>query len=208
VTVVSAGWLTARRSGRDVSLSMANALRAGMLMTLVCWLFGLLTRVDAQAGGFLGLHLQADAGSLLWRAPLWCLLGSVIGGVAYNATRGASSRRQLAAALLDVLRLIRLRAWTGGAGSWRRRLAPGVALTAGFLSLAAMLVGIGSAGATSPPSQPASVSLAPIRQAVEQRLRRDAVARSQLSVTVDPDSRVADAAIARIPLSTLGVSPA
>jgi Zn-dependent metalloprotease len=207
-TVVCAGWLTARRSGRDVSLGMANALRAGLLMTLACWLFGLLMRVDAQAGGYLGLHLQADAGSLLWRAPLWCLLGSGAGGAAFIATRGASARRQLAAALLDALRPARLRAHAGGPGSWRGGLAAPAVLSVGFLSLPAVLIGIGGSAGAAPASQPAGVSLAPVRHSAEATLRRDAVARSELSVTVDQDSRVADAANARIPLSALGVSPA
>jgi Zn-dependent metalloprotease len=206
-TVVCSGWMTTRRSGGDVSLGMVNALRAGLLMTLVCWLFGLLTRVDAQAGGYLGLHLQASAGSLLWRAPLWCLLGSVTGGAAFIVTRGASSRRELAAALqVGALRCVSLRARGGGLGPRRWELVPPVALSAGFLLLPATLVAMGpAASATATSSQP-TVSLAPIRQAAEQGLRRDAVARSQLSVTIDPNTRVADSAIAQIPVSTLGVA--
>jgi Zn-dependent metalloprotease len=203
VTVVTAGWVAARHSGTSVSLSIQNALRAGVLMTLTCWLFGLLTRVDAQAGGFLGLHLQADAGSLLWRAPLWCLLGSFTGSVAYVALRGDLSCRQLTAELPEALRAARARARRPG--SWRRGLAVRAALSAGALALPAMLIGIGSAGASAP-SQQAAVSLAPIRQAAEQRLRRGDVDHSKLLVTVDPNSRVVDSAIARIPLTTLGVS--
>ena len=83
VTVLAAGWLTARRSEENVRLSIANALRAGALMTLICWLFGLMTRVDAQAGGFLGFHFEADAASLLWRVPLWCFVGSAAGAAAW-----------------------------------------------------------------------------------------------------------------------------
>ncbi len=206
-TVFFAGWLTARRSREDVRLSMANALRTGALLTLICWLFALLARVDAQAGGLLGLHLQADAASLLWRVPLLCFLGSVTGSATYLATRGAASRRRLVAALLAVTRpsavsqpLHRLR------GSGREGLATRAALAFGFLSLPAMLVGIGSAGATTA-ATPAAISLAPISRAAEQRLRGDAVPGSRLSVAVDPSTRVANAAIVRIPLETLGVSP-
>ncbi len=208
-TVFFAGWLTARRSREDVRLSMANALRTGALLTLICWLFALVARVDAQAGGLLGLHFQADAASLLWRVPLLCFLGSATGSVAYLATRGAASRRQLVAALLAVTRpsampqpLHRPLA----SASWREGLATRAALGLGFLSLPAMLVGIGSAGATTA-AVPAAISLAPISRAAEQRLRGDAVPGSRLSVAVDPSTRVANAAIVRIPLDALGVSP-
>jgi Zn-dependent metalloprotease len=207
VTVLSAGWLTARRSEENVRLSMANALRTGALMTLICWLFGLLARVDAQAGGYLGLHFEADPGSLLWRVPLWCFLGSIAGSVAYLATRGTSSRRQLAAALLAGARPPgRPHALHGWLASWRQGLATRAALGISFLSLPAMLIGIGSAGATTA-TPPATVSLAPISQAAEQRLRTDAVPGSRLSVSVDPSTRVIDSASVRIPLDALGISP-
>jgi Zn-dependent metalloprotease len=205
VTVVSSGWLTARRTRGEVRLSLVNALRAGVLMTLLCWLFGLLARIDAQAGGFLGLHLQVDAPSLLWRVPLWCLGGSLIGCVGFIATRGASSRRELAATLRRGARpVVPANALDGHVGSWRAGLAPRSALALSFLSLPAILIGIGSAGATSA-TPAASVSLAPITRSAEQGLRRDAVAGSPLSLTVDPNTRVIDSARAHIPLSTLGV---
>ncbi len=206
-TVVYAGWLTARNSDKNVDLSMANALRAGLLMTLVCWLFGILTRVDAQAGGYLGLHFQTDTGSLLWRAPLWCLLGSVTGGAGFIATQGASSRRKLATAPLRVLQSAKPQVHGDWLGSGRSRLATPIALSVAFLSLPAMLIEIGSAAATSPPPPP-SVSVAPIAHAAEQGLRRDAVAHSKLSVTVDPNTRVASAAIAQIPVASVGVAVA
>jgi Zn-dependent metalloprotease len=206
-TVLAAGWLTARRSGKDVRLSIANALRTGTLLTLICWLFALLARVDAQAGGLLGLHFEADVTSLLWRVPVWCLLGSLTGIVAYLATRGTASRRQLATALLAVARP------SGGPRPRRDRseprrqgLATRAALGLGCLSLPAILIGIGSAGATTA-TTPAPVSLAPISRAAEQRLRGAAVPGSRLSVAVDPNTRVADAAIVDIPLTALGVSP-
>jgi Zn-dependent metalloprotease len=207
-TVLSAGWLTARRSGEDVRLSVANALRTGALMTLICWLFGLVARVDAQAGGFLGFHFEADTASLLLRVPLWCFLGSVTGSAAYLTTRGAPSRRRLAAALLALARPADGR-WPlhGPSGPWRRRLARSAALGVGFLSLPALLVGMGSAGAATS-TQPATVSLAPISHAAEQRLRRDAAPGTRLSVSVDPNTRLIDSATAHIPLGTLGISPA
>jgi Zn-dependent metalloprotease len=207
VTVLSVGWLTARHSGEDVRLSMANALRAGALMTLICWLLGLVSRVDAQAGGFLGVHFQADVASLLWRVPLWCFLGSLTGSVAYVATRGASSRRQLAAALMAVVRPSQQpQAHHSWVDSWRRGLASRAVVGVSFLSLPAMLIGIGPAGAVTSPS-PATISLAPISQAAEQRLRRDAAPGERLSVTVNPSTRVVDAANVRIPLQALGISP-
>ncbi len=206
-TVLAAGWLTARRSGKDVRLSIANALRAGTLLTLICWLFALLARVDAQAGGLLGLHFEADATSLLWRVPVWCLLGSLTGSVTYLATRGTASRRQLASTLLAVARPSGgLRPLGGPSESRGQGLAKRAALGLGCLSLPAILIGIGSAGARTA-TTPAPVSLAPISRAAEQRLRGAAVPGSRLSVAVDPSTRVADAAIVDIPLTALGVSP-
>jgi Zn-dependent metalloprotease len=206
VTVLSAGWLTARRSGENARLSMINALRAGVLMTMACWLFGLISRVDAQAGGYLGLHVEANSASLLWRVPLWCFLGSIIGSAAYLATRGAPARRQLLAALVAGIRsVIRPQALRGSLHTWRQGLATRSALGLGFLSLPAMLIGIGAASAITV-SHSATVSLAPISQAAEQTLRHDAVPGSRLSVTVDPATRVIDAASIHIPLSALAVS--
>jgi Zn-dependent metalloprotease len=203
VTVLSAGWLTARRSGGYVRLSMANALRAGALMTLICWLIALLARVDAQAGGYLGLHLEADTASLLWWVPLWCFLGSITGSVAYLVTRDTSTRRQLAAALLvaDTPQVPHSRPQSRRQG----QLATRVTMSMSVLSLLAILIGISYAGAT-PAPHPPTISLAPISQAAEQRLRRDIVPGSPLSVSVDPGTRVIDAASIRVPLTALGVS--
>jgi Zn-dependent metalloprotease len=204
-TVVSAGWLTARREPDDPVRSLANALRTGALMTLACWLFGLVSRVDAQAGGFLGLHFAVDAGSLLWRAPVWCFLGSITGSFSYHAIRGASPRHQLTAALLSGLRPSRAQqAGSAWIASWRETLAARAALAAGFLVLPAMLIGIGSAGATTTTRAP-TISLAPISQAAERELRRDAVPGSHLSVTVDPGTRAVDSASTRIRLGALGI---
>jgi Zn-dependent metalloprotease len=204
VTTLLVGWLTAQRTGENVRLGMSNALRAGALMTLICWLFALAARVDAQAGGYLGAHFEVNVASLLWHVPLWCFLGSLIGSAVYLATRGASSRRQLAAMLLDAARPSRPD--DGWFGSWRQGLASHAALGVSFLSLPAMLMGIGSAGAT-PATDPAAVSLAPIRQAAEQQLRTDAVPGSRLSVTVDPSTRVINSANVEIPFAALGASP-
>jgi Zn-dependent metalloprotease len=207
VTAFSAGWLTARRSEENVRLSMASALRAGALMTLICWLFGLVSRVDVQAGGLLGLYVEVDVVSLLWRVPLWCFLGSVAGSVAYLASRGALVRRQFADALLAVARPSHgPRAYRGLLDSSRQGLASRAAMGISFLLLPAMLIGMGSAGiATS--AGTATISLAPIHQAAEQRLRRDAVPGEHLSVTVNPSTRVVDTASVRIPVHALGGSP-
>jgi Zn-dependent metalloprotease len=207
-TVLAAGWLTARRSGEDVRLSLANALRTGALMTLICWLFGLVARADAQAGGFLGFQFEPDTASLLLRVPLWCFLGSATGSVAYLATRGAASRRRLVAALLALAHPVGWpRQLHRPLTSWHRGLARPAALGAGFLSLPAMLLGMGSAGAATS-TQPAAVSLAPISRAAEQRFRRDAVPGSGLSVVVDPNTRLIDSAIVHVPLSSLGIAAA
>jgi hypothetical protein len=140
--------------------------------------------------------------------PLWCFLGSIAGSVAYLATRGASSRRKLVAVLFaGVRRAGRPQGLHGSLQSWRQGLGARAALGMGFLSLPAMLIGIASAGASLAP-HPAAVSLAPISQAAEQQLRRDAVPGSRLEVSVDPRTRVIDSASVRVPLATLGVSSA
>ncbi len=208
VTVVSLGWLTARRSEQDVRLGIASALRAGVVMTLICWLFALFGRLDAQAGGYLGAHFQVNAVSLLWRVPLWCLLGSVTGATAYFVNRGSSSRRAVPAALRDVVWPARaLRARSDWFDSSRDGLAARAAMSVGVLSLPAMLVALGSAGAaaTVVPS-PSSFSLAPISHAADLRIRSQAEPGSKVAVTVDPSTRVIDSAEARIPLATLGIS--
>ncbi len=207
VTVFFAGWLAARRSGDDVRLGIANALRAGVLMTLACWLLALFARVDAQAGGYLGMHFEADVASLLWCVPLWCLLGSIAGSVAYVATQGTASRRELAAAVRALAPPSGGRAADSGwRESWRRGLTSHAALGASLLSVPAMLVGIGPAGAPKPAGQ-ATMSLAPISQAAEQRLRPDTVRGSRMSVAVDPNTRVVDSARVHLPVTALGVSP-
>ncbi len=206
-TVLAAGWLAARRSGANVRLGFANALRAGVLLTLACWLFGLISQVDAHAGGLLGVRFEADAASLLWRAPLWCILGGLTGAVAHAATCDALSRRELAAALRDaVLPSRRPQADRARRDSWRQGLASHAALGVSVLTLPAMLVGTAPVG-TAGSAGTATVSLAPIRQAAEQRLRLDAVPRSRLSVVVDPDTRVVESALVHLPVAALGVSP-
>ena len=205
-TVLTAGWLAARRGGSDVRLGVANALRAGVLMALACWLLALFARVDAQAGGYLGLHFGADVASLLWYVPLWCLLGSLAGSVAYVARSGAAARRELATALLSVV--LPSGAPATGSGRrdpWRRGLTSHAALGASFLTVPAMLIGIGPAGAPKPAVQ-ATMSLAPISRAAERSLRADTVRGSRMSVTVDPNTRVVDSARVRLPVVALGVS--
>jgi Zn-dependent metalloprotease len=208
VTVLSAGWLTARRCREDVRLGLANALRTGVLMTLSCWLFALVGRIDVQAGGYLGAHLQVDVASLLWRVPVWCVAGSLVGDAAYIVSRGRSSRRELATILLDAIRpshaLPALFGWLDPA---RQGVAARAGMGVATFSLPALLIGIGStgAGATAGPS-PASISVAPIRQTAERQLRTHAEPGSRLAVSVNPSTRVVDSAAVHIPLSTLGVS--
>jgi len=205
VTVLAAGWLTARRSEENVRLSIANALRAGALMTLICWLFGLMTRVDAQAGGFLGFHFEADAASLLWRVPLWCFVGSATGAAAYVATRGASSRRQLAAVVLGAAHPSPRTADQGLASALQEGLVGRAVLGISFISLPAMLIGIGPVSAASSVAS-APVSFASISQPAETRLQRDTTLGTHVSVTVDPSTRVIDTASMHVPLSTLGIA--
>ncbi len=208
VTVLSAGWLAARRSGANVRLSIANALRVGVLTTLVCWLLALFSRVDAQAGGYLGMHFGANVASLLWCMPLWCLLGSIVGSVVYVATRGPASRRELAATVLALAPLSGggLAADSGWRESWRRGITSHAALGASFLTVPAMLVGVGPAGAPKPVSQ-ATMSLAPISQAAEQSLRADTVRGSRMTLAVDPNTRMVESARVHLPVAALGVSP-
>jgi Zn-dependent metalloprotease len=208
VVVVSAGWLMARRSGENVRLGLAGALRTGVSMTLTCWLFALVGGIDLQAGGYLGAHFQVDVASLLWRVPLWCMAGSLAGSAAYFVSRGRSSRRELARTLLDALRpSSALRASSDWLDSSRQGVAGRAAITVAAFSLPAMLIGIGSAGAgaTAGPSS-ASLSLTPIRHAAELQLRTHAEPGSRLSVGVDPGTRVVDSAAVRIPLAALGIS--
>ncbi len=208
VTVISAGWLTARRCREDVRLGLANALRTGVLMTLSCWLFALVGRIDVQAGGYLGAHLQVDVASLLWRVPLWCVAGSLVGDAAYIVSRGRSSRRELATVLLDAIRPSHaLRALFGWLDPARQGVTARAGMAVAVFSLPAMLIGIGStgAGAAAGPS-PASISVAPIRQTAERQLRTHDEPGSRLTVSVNPSTRVVDSAAVHIPLSTLGVS--
>jgi Zn-dependent metalloprotease len=208
VTVLSAGWLTARRCREDMRLGLAGALRTGVLMTLTYWLFALLGRVDVQAGGYLGAHLQVDVASLLWRVPLWCVAGSLVGSAAHYAARGSASRRELARILLDTTRPSHaLRGLSGWFDPARQGVSARAGIAVAAFSLPAVLIGIGStgAGATAGPSQ-ASISVAPIRQAAERQLRTHAEPGSRVAVAVNSSSRVVDSAAVHIPLSTLGIS--
>jgi Zn-dependent metalloprotease len=205
MTVLLVGWIAARRSGESARLAIANALRTGVVMTLTCWLLALFARVDAQAGGYLGAHFEVDVTSLLWRVPLWCLAGSLAGSVACVATRGAAARRELATAVLELVRPGAPIAHADRLGSWRRGVAARAAVVVGALSLPAMLIGIGAAGASTNPKL-STLSLAPIAHAAEARLGTHETSGSRLAVSLDPGSRVVNSANVNIPLASLGVS--
>jgi Zn-dependent metalloprotease len=208
VIVLSAGWLTARRCRENVRFGLAGSLRTGVWMTLTCWLFALVGGIDVQAGGYLGAHFQIDVVSLLWRVPLWCVVGSLGGSAAYFVSRSRSSRRELARVLLDALRPSSvLRASSGWLDSSRQGVVGRAAMAVAAFSLPAMLIGIGSAGAgATAGTSAARLSLAPITQAAERQLRMHAEPGSRLSVGVDPSTRVVDSATVRIPLAALGIS--
>ena len=208
--VLAIGWLSARRSGSNPRLCLANAARAAVLTTSAVWLLALLARVDAQAGGLLGLHFAPDGWALLWRVPLVTFAGCLIGSSAYLLTRGNASLRQLMALPAAAARSAR-RASTPGISSrlggaavqglpWR------AALGVSFAALPVMLVGMGATG-TATSAEPAKVSLAPIAQAAEQRLQRASTKDDSIAVTVDPETRKLGTASVNTPLTALGISP-
>jgi Zn-dependent metalloprotease len=205
--VLALGWISARRSGFDARLGLANVLRAATLMTLAIWLLALLTRVDAQVGGLLGFHLAADVGALLWRVPLVTFLGCFAGGLAYVLTR-APVRRRPAALLVAAFHPSNKRWGLNGSGR-PDRAAQGLtwraALGLGFASLPVMLVGAGATG-TATSAGPPKVSLAPISRAAEQRLERAATKDESVSVTVDPETRELGTASVHTPLRALGIA--
>jgi Zn-dependent metalloprotease len=206
-TVLTLGWLTARRSGRDVKLSLANAIRAGAVLTLILWSLGLLARIDAQAGGLLGFHYAPDAASLLWHVPLWSFLGCFLGASVQVLARGPESRRRLAQVLAGALDTSRL----GVAGANRpdrggdglpRRVGAGVAFAAVPLAVFAM----GSpSGAPTP--QPGKISYAPIAREAERQLEADSTSPGGVDVTVNPATREIGTASVRIPVQAVDAKP-
>jgi Zn-dependent metalloprotease len=70
-----------------------------------------------------------------------------------------------------------------------------------------MLIAIGSAGAAASTTSQASISLAPIKEAAERRLKASSLPGSSISVAVDRSTRVINAARVHTPLATLGITP-
>lgn len=209
VAVFAVGWLSAQRSNSNARLGFANSARAAMLTTLAVWLLALLARVDAQAGGLLGLHLAPSGGALLWRVPLVAFAGCFAGTTVYLLTGGPASRRQLAS-LVTSIRTPRS-GWISIVSSWpnvvmARGLRWRAALGLGFVSLPLMLIGTG-ATSTATSAGPPTVSLAPIAQAAEQRLERASTNDESVNVTVDPETRVLGTARVHTPLHALGIAP-
>ncbi len=209
VAVFAVGWLSAQRSNSNARLGFANAARAAMLTTLAVWLLALLTRVDAQAGGLLGIHLAPSGGALLWRVPLVAFAGCFVGSTAYLLTGGPASRRQLAS-LVTSIRTPRS-GWISSVSSWpdvvmARGLRWRAALGLGFVSLPLMLIGTG-ATSTATSAGPPNVSLAPIAQAAEQRLEHASTNDESVAVTVDPETRALGTARMHTPLHALGIAP-
>lgn len=205
-TVLAVGWMSARRSGSDMRLCVANALRSASVLTLAIWLLGLLARVDAQVGGLLGFHLAPDPASLLWHVPLWTFLGCLGGSLAFVLAQGRSSRRRLRAALVAAVHSPRL--WWGrpaGVDRAPQGLAWRTALGSAFAAVPALLVGIGVAGAVTPPAAP-EPSYGPIIHEAQQRLERDSAPGQPVSVTVSPATRAVSTASVHIPLKAIGAS--
>lgn len=206
--VFAVGWLSAQRSSSNARLCLANAARAATFMTLVVWLLALLTRVDAQAGGLLGIHLAPSGGALLWRVPLVAFAGCFAGSMAYLLTRGPASRRQFATLVASV-RALRSE-WTSSESRWAHPApAQGLrwraALGLGLVALPVMLIGMGATG-TATSAEPAKVSLAPIAKAAEQRLEHASTNDRSVAVVVDPQTRVLGTARMHTPLHALGIA--
>ena len=203
-TIFTVGWLSARRSGPDPRLCLANALRAATLLTLAAWLLGLLARVDAQAGGLLGFHLAPDGAALLWRVPAVTFVCCLIGSLSFLLSRGPVARRRLAQALRRSARPSNW--WSTGLGgaATSRPLGWRAALGVGFAAVPLLVVGLGPAGAA-PPGQPAPASVVPIEREAEQKLERASAPGAEVAVTASPDTRVINTASVQTPLQALGI---
>jgi Zn-dependent metalloprotease len=206
-TVLAVGWLTARRSGDDVRLSLGNAIRAATVLTLTLWSLGMLARIDAQAGGLLGFHFAPDATSLLWHVPLWSFLGCFLGASAQVVARGAEARRRFAQVLVGALDPSRV--GLGGAGrldptrdGLPRRAGAGIAFAA--VPLAVFALGSPS-GAPSP--EPAKISYAPIAREAEHQLEADSTSPAAVDVTVNPATRELGTATVSIPVQAVDAKP-
>jgi Zn-dependent metalloprotease len=206
-TVVSAGWLAARRSGEDVRTSLANALRTSALLTVMVWLIGLLVRVDAQAGGLLGFHFAPDVVALLWRVPLVAFAGCFAGASAHVLARGPQARRQLA----DVLAAALAPPPPGSRPGWLGPAREGAPRRAGaclaFAAVPLIALTMGPGGSPSSP-RPQNLSYAPIAKEAERELERDSIAPDSVAVTVSSATRAVGTARVQIPVKAVGASPA
>lgn len=213
--VLAIGWISARRSGSNARLGLANAARAATLVTLAVWLLALLARVEAQAGGLLGLHLVPDAGALLWRVPLVSFLGTFAGSFAWALTRGPLARRQLAGALHLAAHpqdwaLHRTGAPRLGPSFGPEATAQGLTWRAvmalGFVAIPMLAIWMGATG-TATSAAPGEVSMVPIEREAERVLERASVNDESVAVTVDPETRVVGTANVDTPLRALGIGP-
>jgi Zn-dependent metalloprotease len=204
-TVLAVGWLSARRSGSNIKLCLVNALRAAALLTLGVWLLGMLARVDAQAGGLLGLHMSSNSSALIWQVPLISFVGCLSGTFAFLLSRGRVARRRLGLALRVA---VQPSAWSlslSGPATARQSLTWRAALGAGFAAVPLLVVGLGPAGAA-PPAEPAPVSVVPIEREAEQTLEEDSVPGVEVEVTASPETRAINTASVKTPLHALGIA--
>jgi Zn-dependent metalloprotease len=211
--VFAIGWISARRTGSNPRLVLANAVRAATLVTLAVWLLALLARIEVQAGGLLGFHLTPDAGALLWRVPLVALLGTLSGTLAWAMTRGSLARRQLGSALRSAVRpqdwvLPSLGAPRLGPPSGPEAAAQGttwrIALAIGFVAIPMLAIWMGAAG-TATSAAPGEVSMVPIEKEAERELKRASLDDDSVSANVDPETRVVSTANVETPLHALGI---
>jgi Zn-dependent metalloprotease len=206
MTVLAVGWLSARRSGSNIKLCLVNALRAAALLTLGVWLLGMLARVDAQAGGLLGLHMAPKSSALLWQVPLISFAGCLAGTLAFLLSRGHVARRRLGLALRGAAQPSAWSLALNGPVTARQSLTWRAALGAGFVAVPLLVVGLGPAGAA-PPSEPAPVSVVPIEREAEQTLEEDSAPGADVEVTASPETRAINTASVETPLHELGIAP-
>ncbi len=203
-TVLSLGWLTARRAGDDVKVGLVNALRAAVLLTAFAWLIGLLARVDAQVGGLLGFHFAPDTGSLLWHVPLLAFFGCGLGATARVLVGGAESRRQLVAVLGEAAIAVH----AGANGRWVDPARQGVVgrATAGlaFAAVPVMVLAMGPTGSASSAPTPPKINYAPITKAAAAELEEDST--GAVRVAVNPSTRALGSANVNIPLAATDAS--
>jgi Zn-dependent metalloprotease len=215
VTVFAIGWLAARRSGPNPRRVLAGAVRVAALVTAFVWVLALFARLDAQVGGLLGIHLDPEAGALLWRVPLVAFLGCFAGSLAYVLAQGSTARRRLAAGLSAAVRPSN---WGWGPSRWGRPSQVGGELTVGggltwraalavsFIVVPALLVAMGATGEPSV-AAPGTVSMAPIVDEAEEVLKEDSTQDEEVAVTVNPETRVVDSATVDTPLHALEIAP-